>query len=827
MNIMSKKIFREIWLNKFRSLSIIAIVAITISMVSGMLAAEPMFYDTYALNQVVSNTADGRFTFTQPVVQTNVTVIKNNSTFMDENNIDRIEGRIIFNTELKFEEEKFSAIVIGIDYPNEVNQLTIEQRSESISSDSELLAGNDSCLIETHFAGSIPFLGQDIEIDDLVEVNIGGSWFSFNATGIAQDTDFVYCVDPTTNMPLLGELAIIWVNINTIQDILFYGQNVVNQVLYTVDERFEKEMILGAADSLTSYFSQNNIDVNTLKFELFDETLEYKMFESDAGAVDKFGIVFGLICIIVCAIIIINTLTKLVNSQRKNIGLFLSMGAKKGKILFHYINIALLLSFFGMLIGVPLGYGLSIGMTKMVTIFYCTPLQALSVDVVPYIITSAITLAICFGAALLSAWPITSVTPREAMSATFTRIKTTGKSITEKIFGWIPLFKPIHMLVPLREVFMNKKKTLITILALTTSMIVLVNSIALVWNMYDLMINNFQEYNTYDVQLKLETPVPIATVNAFMNNESNPSVGQITASETFVDLYTKINYQDEFVSWAQITCFQENSTMRHFNVIKGDVIDKSQLDESTILLGKAFASEYDISIGDEITIGLIGNQTVKVGGIVGELIDFTVFWTLESFYESEANLVFGLPEGFVNGISIQVESDIDLIALRNEFEEKFSINTWIESEVAMNSVLALMQSMLSIMIIFLVIGLIIGVVFSFQAMYMSFVDRQQDFLAFKAMGTKMKYLRRMIFWENSLLSIFGLILTVPLGYLSYIWSLDYMLEGSFYVPKTIPWFTWPIVLVLSLLALWLATARLVRRIEKLDLASELRQTGAT
>ena len=504
MSIMFKKIFREIWLNKFRSLSIIAIVAITIGMVSGMLAAEPMFYDTYQLNLDVSNTADGRFTFTQPVAQTNVTIIKNNTTFLNDNNIDRIEGRIIFNTELKFEEEKFSAIVIGIDYPNEVNQLTIEQRSASITSDSDLLVGNNSCLIETHFAGSIPILGQDIEVDDLVEVNLGGSWFSFNATGIAQDTDYIYCVDPTTNMPLLGELAIIWVNINTIQDILFYGQNVVNQVLYTVDERFDKEMILAAADSLTNYFSQNNIDVNTLKFELFDETIEYKMFESDAGAVDKFGVVFGLICIIVCAIIIINTLTKLVNSQRKNIGLFLSMGAKKGRILFHYINIALLLSIFGMLIGIPLGYGLSIGMTKMVTTFYGIHLQALSIDVIPYIITSAITLGICFGAALLSAWSITSVTPREAMSATFTRIKTTGKSIIEKIFGWIPLFKPIHMLVPLREVFMNKKKTLITILALTTSMIFLVNSIALEWNMYDIMVNNFQEYNTYDLQLKLE-----------------------------------------------------------------------------------------------------------------------------------------------------------------------------------------------------------------------------------------------------------------------------------------------------------------------------------
>jgi len=824
---MSKKIFREIWRNKFRSLSIITIVAITIALISGMLAAEPMFHDTYDLNREVYNTADGRFTFTQPVVHNNVTTMKGNSSFMSENHIDRIEGRIIFFSELRFKGEKFTSVIIGIDYPNEVNQLVIEQRSESISDNSELLVGNNSCLLETRFTGSVPFLGQDIGLDDEVELNLGGNWFSFNTTGIAQDTDYLYCVDTTTNMPLLGELAIVWININTIQEIMFYGQDVVNQILFTVDERFNKDLILNAADSMTGFFAQNNIDVNTLRFELFDETLEYKMFESDAGAIDKFGVVFGIIGIIMCAIIIINTLTKLVNSQRKNIGLFLSLGAKKSKILIHYISIALLLAILGVIIGIPLGYGLSIGMTKLVTGVYSFHQQALNVDFIPFVLTSATTLGICLAAAIMSAWSVTSVTPREAMSVTFTRIKTTGKSFAEKAFGWIPLFKPIHMIVPLREVFMKKKKTLVTILALTTSMIFLVNSLALEWNMYDVMMSNFNEYNTYDVQVKLETPVAIETVSAFMANNSNPTITQITASETFIDLYTKINFKGEFISWAQITCFQENSTMRHFNVIKGYAYEKNQLDQSTVLLGNAIASKYDISVGNNITIGLIGNQTVEIGGLVGELVDYSVFWTLESFYASNATSAFGLPEGFVNGISIQVKADTNLIELRNEFEKSFSINTWTEAETALNSMLALMQSMLGIMLIFVIVGLLTGVIFSFQSMYMAFVDRQQDFLAFKAMGAKMKYLRRMIFWENALLSVFGLILTVPIGYLSYIWSLDYMLEGKLYVPKTIPWFTWPLVLILSLIALWLATARLVRRIKKLDLASELRQTGAT
>ncbi|MCE7744815.1 MAG: FtsX-like permease family protein, partial [Candidatus Heimdallarchaeota archaeon] len=313
----------------------------------------------------------------------------------------------------------------------------------------------------------------------------------------------------------------------------------------------------------------------------------------------------------------------------------------------------------------------------------------------------------------------------------------------------------------------------------------------------------------------------------FVNNDTIPYTDNITHSEIFIDLYTKITHQGDFASWAQLICYQENSTLRNFNIIKGDVQEKTDLSSTKVLLGNSIASKYEINLFDNITIGILGNYSVQVAGLVGELVDYSVFWTYESFQQSNITDYFGLPKGWVNGISLSVEENANLTALRSAFESAFNVNQWTEADVALKAVRALMQSMMGIMVLFIVIGIITGIIFSFQSMNMAFVDRQQDFLSFKAMGTKMKYLRRMIFWENAILSLFGLILTVPFGYLFYRWSLDYMLEGNFYVPTSIPWFTWPIVFVLSLLAIWLATARLTRRIRKINLADELRQSGST
>ncbi|MHA1244975.1 MAG: ABC transporter permease [Candidatus Heimdallarchaeota archaeon] len=825
---MTKKIFRDMWQNKFRSFSIILMVAITVAMLSGLRAGYPLLLATYDLNRETYNVADGRFSFYQPIDQDNVSAIKADTALLEDAKIDRIEGRILIHTELIFSGEKFQAVVIGINYPNDVNQIVVETTSPDITDTNNVLDSNTSCLLEARFAGyNTKLFGQDIALDDYVTIDLGGSNFKFQVKGYAQDSDYLYVVDENTLMPLIGELAIVWIDLEALQNYLFTSSPLINQILFTVNERFDKDLILSAADDLTAFFESNNIDLSSLKFETYDETADYKMFDGDAGSIDKIGTIFGLIGMIVCSIIILNTLSKLINSQRKNIGLFFAMGSKRRKVLTHYILITLILAFFGILLGIPMGYSLAWGMGKMVTRIYNIHQFALVLPPTEFLIGAGVTLGVCLLVSLFSAWPITRVTPREAMTATFTRIKTKGKSVAEKLLGWIPLFKPIHMTVPLREIFLKKGKTLITIFALTTSMVFLVDSLAVEYNMYDLMLSNYTEYNTYDIQVNLETPEPITKILEVLNNVTNPHIEKIAHSEVFVDIYTKISHNDKFVSWAQLACYQENSTLRNFNVIKGTSTAKSDLTQKKVLLGNAIAGKYDIKLNDDINIGILGNYTVEVTGLVGELVDFSVFWTIEAFQQSNITDYFGIPKGYANGIAFTVEDNTNLSALRNEFDKSFNVNRWIDANTALKSTQTLLESFMGIMLLFLIIGIVIGVLFSFQSMYMAFVDRQGDFLAFKAMGTKTKYLRRMVFWESAILSFFGLIFTVPAGYLFYRWSINYMLEDRFYIPMSIPWFTWPIVFVLSLFTLWLATMRLMRRIKKIELHNELRQTGAT
>ena len=819
MSILDTKVRREILSNKFRSFTIIMVVAISLAMMTGLRAAQPMVNATLDENLIKNNVADGRFTFSAPIQEGNVTSISGDASFIDEAKIDRIDGRIILPSKLTYKGEVFPAVIIGINYPNKVNELQIEQRSSDIKSNTDIFASNTSCLIETRFFGDL--LGQKMVLDDKVTLDFGSDITGdYVVKGVAQDTDYLYVVDPASGMTLMGQMAVVWMDLSTLQNILFGGLPYINEVLFTVDDRLNKDMTNDASDKLLAKFDENNIDISSAQFTIYDETLDRVFFDADAGSIEKVGTIFGVIGIVICCVIIFNTLNRMVQSQKKSIGLFMAMGAEKKKILKHYIKTTMVLAIIGVVIGVPLGYGMAIGMMQMLTSVYSLHYLSIAASAIEFVNGSLIVLGISFLISVISAYPITKTTPRDAMSAVFNRITATGKGLLEKLFGWLPMFNKIRGYIPLREIFLRKKKTVVTVLALSTSMLILINSVAMVYNMQAQIDDNYNTFHQEDIKIVFQSPVAVDNITHFMNNDAKEKVEYF---ELYIDLYTKLTHEGEFLTWTELECYQKNSTLRNFNIIEGDIENKKALDEGKILLGNSIAGKYDIEINDEIEIGLIANYSVKVAGKVGELIDFNALWTIEAFHSSNVSAYFGMQSGYVNGILLKISEDTDVKDLRKFIEQHYELDKWEEAETAKNAVSTMMNTIMSMLIAFVLVGVLIGFTFSFSSMYISFIDRESDFLALKAMGAEKKHIRSIIFWENALLSLFSLIITIPLGSLMFRWSIEYMMGDKFYFPTTIPLVIWLMVFGLSLISIAFATRKLSKKIDNLDLANELRQ----
>ena len=817
MKIMDTKVFREIKQQKFRSILIVSIVAVTLAMVLGMRAGYPMIMASYEANLKNSNVADGRFTLTAPIPEESIEQIQNDTEFLTTNNIAAIEGRLIVYSEIEYDSEKFPCISIGVEFPNQLNQVNLKSVSSHGESNPNFLKNSSNCIIDATFAGKL--LGQEAQIGKNISLQLGPIEKELSIQAIGEDLDFCYVVDPVSQMTLLGQLAIIWIDLTEMQNFMFNGIPVINQVLYTVEDRLNKVDINKASEALLQKFASKGIDLSTIQYEIFDETIDRKFFDADAGSMDKMGTLFGIIGLIMCCVAIYNTISRLVQSQRKNIGLFMSLGANPNKIVFHYVKITFYLAIIGSLIGVPLGHLFAIGMTRLLARVW--PFQVLLFPVVieEYLFGTLITLGVCILFSGLSAFPITKITPREAMSAIFNRIKATKSTHSERLFSWLPGFRSIHMKVPIREIFLRKRKSAITILAITTSMIMLITSIAMIGNMFGALNKNFEVYNTAEYRILFENPVPSANISYFMNDLPADTIDHY---EITIKVYSNLNIDGESKGGFVIECYQANSTFRNLNVVEGGITDKKSLNSTSIFLGTAVTSKSEIMLGEKIQIGLVDNFTVEVVGVVGEFMDHSGYWTIEAFNSNNNSYHFGLPTNYINGLLFNPGEDVDMVELRETIGAEFPIAQWIDAKQSQQSMMSLIQSMMSLLILFIIVGMLIGVLFSFNTMYMGFISRENDFLAFKAMGTNPRYFSKMIFWENAILSLFSLIVTIPVGYFVYWQSMNYMMGDSFYVPLSIPWYTWPAVLGLSFISIGLATRKLTKRIRKMNLADELR-----
>jgi ABC-type antimicrobial peptide transport system permease subunit len=95
-------------------------------------------------------------------------------------------------------------------------------------------------------------------------------------------------------------------------------------------------------------------------------------------------------------------------------------------------------------------------------------------------------------------------------------------------------------------------------------------------------------------------------------------------------------------------------------------------------------------------------------------------------------------------------------------------------------------------------------------MSLAMMDREMEFLALQAMGSKRRTILKVIFLENVLYGTFGLIIGVPLSLALLQPSFDYLIEGM-YMPAYVPLELWVIVTSSIIFCVFLSTALLAWR----------------
>ncbi len=97
----------------------------------------------------------------------------------------------------------------------------------------------------------------------------------------------------------------------------------------------------------------------------------------------------------------------------------------------------------------------------------------------------------------------------------------------------------------------------------------------------------------------------------------------------------------------------------------------------------------------------------------------------------------------------------------------------------------MVEVIMGLLIFIGLLGLVALVLFTFSSMSLARMDREMEFLALKAMGTKRRSIVKVIFLENLLYGVFGLIVGISLCLGLLRPSYDYLI-ADMYVPVQVP-----------------------------------------
>ncbi|MHA1330358.1 MAG: ABC transporter permease [Candidatus Hodarchaeales archaeon] len=274
-----------------------------------------------------------------------------------------------------------------------------------------------------------------------------------------------------------------------------------NNIIIEMDETVSESRRNKVVDSLMLLL--NNITDQAFTPPIMQENqISNLALKLDLETFKEIALLLPLIVLAVASIAMYITLGRLVNQQKRNIGIASCLGYYPIDIFLHYTSFTLLIGIIGSLIGVITGTALSYAVTYIYAYFMRFPAI---IQVNPLL--DAILFAFLVGVAIsllggaIPAWKASRLNPREALQI-MPSISKGSKSIIEKVLFWKNF--NIKVTISLRNLFRQRYRTSATIISLAASVMILFVAMSFVDSINAGFYKQFTITSQYDMTIKYE-----------------------------------------------------------------------------------------------------------------------------------------------------------------------------------------------------------------------------------------------------------------------------------------------------------------------------------
>ena len=589
----------------------------------------------------------------------------------------------------------------------------------------------------------------DLTVGDQIEVLTGSEWVAGSVVGTAVSAEYLWPAESRQNFfPAPGTFGVAFVSEDLLdaapdtstadQTLILYADDADRDSTDTAVSQLAATA--GAADIMTRAEQPSNAGLK----------LDLQGFE-------EMAIMFPALFLLAAGMATFIILTRVVYSQRGQIGTLMASGVSRRLITRHYLSYGLVLGIVGAIGGVVIGMLLGFAITGLYTDALGIPDTITEFHWVTPVIGLVFGLAVGTLAALAPTRAASHLSPAEAMRGE-TPTQAGGSSAIERLLPPVRRL-PVRWLMVLRGVGRNPRRSLSTIIGVVLALTLVLASWGMIDTVKNLLDRNFNEISLEDANAVLNVAVDESKVALI---DSTPGV---SVAERVIGVSVSARGPDGTYA-SQLEAYQSNTAVHGFDTPSG------ALPVDGVIVGTALGPEIGVSEGDavELSFPTLGTSfATTITGFVDEPLGTLIYMDQAAFEEAIYAAEPSIPqevlaEPSISLVKVVVDDGADRAGVIANIEELETVAVVVDSR----GLYDMFQDFLGFFYAFVGIMLVFGAVMAFALIFntisVNVAEREGEYATMRANGLSQRKLASLITGENLLLTALGIIPGLIIGY---------------------------------------------------------------